>query len=101
MTDACCSLPKPKDLTIDDIKREAALLSDCIIKDYGVLNDYLKRFELVIQKRWSKKNLKQRQDILTAAYPNIPRCHRPDFILSKTKTRCDCRGSRLCRPLFA
>jgi hypothetical protein len=81
----CCrfssglDLPKPKDLSIDEIRKHGIKFSTSIIKDWAILHAVVKRFEAKIQKRWLKKGLKQRQQILLQAWPDMSKDHRPDF----------------------
>ena len=81
----CCrlcngwDLPSPKPLEIYEIRSLASTFAYQIFDDWTNLNATLKRFEALIQKRWLKKSAKQRRETLTAAYPNIPLVHRPDF----------------------
>ncbi|KAF2765908.1 hypothetical protein EJ03DRAFT_318585 [Teratosphaeria nubilosa] len=81
----CCrfqsglDLPTPKKLSTDEIKKLGLQFSTSIIKDWVQLNCTIKRFESTIQKRWLKKSLKQRKEILLTAWPNMSKEHRPDF----------------------
>ncbi|KAK5123506.1 hypothetical protein LTR85_002544 [Meristemomyces frigidus] len=81
----CCrfksgmDLPTPAKLTSDEIKQHGMRFSTSIISDWTRLNAVLKRYQGVIEKRWLKKNTKQRRDILLRAWPEMAACHRPDF----------------------
>ncbi|KAJ3733640.1 hypothetical protein DFJ43DRAFT_1023459 [Lentinula guzmanii] len=72
-------LPRPELPSLSDIKKKAALMSKAIFKDWNELHHILDLHEETIRKRWMKKNVRQRQTILQAAYPAIPSQHRPDF----------------------
>lgn len=81
----CCrfkqglDLPIPAKLTIEEIKQHGLRFSTAIISDWTKLNAILKRFQAVIEKRWLKKNTKQRREILLRAWPEMAAGHRPDF----------------------
>ncbi|KAK3072998.1 cell agglutination protein Mam3 [Teratosphaeriaceae sp. CCFEE 6253] len=82
----CCrftsglDLPIPRrDLSKDDMQRLAVGFSTSVLRDWTRLNAIIKRFEYTIQKRWLKKGLKQRREILLKVCPDIPTVHRPDF----------------------
>ncbi|KAI4654619.1 uncharacterized protein J4E79_008493 [Alternaria viburni] len=57
----------------------ASALTENICSDYKLLNDTMIRHEPLIRKRWSKKSVAQRSEILRAAYPTIAMEHQPDF----------------------
>ncbi|KAK4549472.1 hypothetical protein LTR36_006469 [Oleoguttula mirabilis] len=81
----CCrftkgiDLPIPAKLTIDEIKDFGLEFSTSIFSDWTALNAILKRYQATIQKRWLKKNTKQRREILLKAWPDMAVGHRPDF----------------------
>lgn len=81
----CCrftagtDLPIPSKLTNEELERHAIRFSTSILKDWTALNAIIKRFEATIQKRWLKKTVKQRRDVLLNAWPDMARGHRPDF----------------------
>jgi hypothetical protein len=63
-----------------EIHALATSFSSRVFSDWTQLNAILKRFEAVIRKRWLKKSIKQRREVLFTARPNIPHVHRPDFV---------------------
>ncbi|SMQ50027.1 unnamed protein product [Zymoseptoria tritici ST99CH_3D1] len=81
----CCrfraghDLPIPATLTIEETRVAAQRFSYAIFRDWTQLNAIIKRFEGTLQKRWMKKNVKQRRDVLLKAWPDISTTHRPDF----------------------
>lgn len=78
-------LPSPRDLDLTEIKLEAGRYVTRILGNWTTLNGYLKRFELIIQRRWLKKTTKQRREILLTAWPQMSRDHRPDFVGYRNK----------------
>ncbi|KAI8940775.1 hypothetical protein NX059_002041 [Plenodomus lindquistii] len=64
---------------VTTISRHASLLGTSIINDYKTLNGILLRFEGLIRKRWWKKTVAQRQDVLLQVWPNMPVRHRADY----------------------
>ena len=82
----CCrfsngtDLPMPnKTLTKADVQHHAKIFATSIFKDWTLLNAIIKRFESTIQKRWTRKLIRQRREILLRVCPEMPTCHRPDF----------------------
>ncbi|KAK4508092.1 hypothetical protein PRZ48_001830 [Zasmidium cellare] len=81
----CCrfnkgiDLPVPRKLSIQETTQCARELSTSIFKHWTQLNAIIKRFEGIIQKRWTKKGFKQRRELLVKAWPKISTTHRPDF----------------------
>jgi len=90
---SCCrftngiDLPSPRELTVREISIEAPRYSARVLKNWCELNACLKRFEVVIRKRWSRKSEKQRREVLLRAWPEIPRQHRPDFVGARARKR--------------
>jgi len=81
----CCrfnsgiDLPVPARMTTEEIKVHALRFSTSILSDWTKLNAILKRFETTIQKRWLKKGVKQRREVLLKGWPDMATGHRPDF----------------------
>ncbi|EME89540.1 uncharacterized protein MYCFIDRAFT_86406 [Pseudocercospora fijiensis CIRAD86] len=81
----CCrftygkDLPVPKKLGTEETRSAARHFTISIFKDWTQLNAIIKRFEATIQKRWMKKSVKQRREILLKAWPGMSQTHRPDF----------------------
>ncbi|KAH9827841.1 hypothetical protein Tdes44962_MAKER02775, partial [Teratosphaeria destructans] len=81
----CCrfknglDLPTPKRLCTAEIQQLGLQFSTSIIEDWEQLNGAIRRFESVIQKRWLKKSVRQRKELLLTAWPNMSKEHRPDF----------------------
>jgi len=74
--------PVPKDEEIPDIdqmKKEALRLSEQIFISFDAINLILDRHQDTLQKRWLKKTIAKRSDLLAKAWPGIPAKHRPDF----------------------
>jgi hypothetical protein len=57
----------------------ASSLAENICEDYKLLNSTIIRCEALIRKRWIKKSVAQRSEILRAAWPTIALEHQPDF----------------------
>ncbi|KAI4944559.1 hypothetical protein J4E91_008562 [Alternaria rosae] len=57
----------------------ASALAENICSDYKILNDCMIRHEALIRKRWIKKSVAQRSEILRATWPTIAIEHQPDF----------------------
>lgn len=101
----CCrhyfglDIPVLEEKPINIVRDEARTHSIDIFKTWINLHRIIRRFEDVIQKRWRKKNTKQRVAILLGAWPAMATTHRPDFagmregckkhrkVGEKTKTR--------------
>ncbi|OQO03799.1 hypothetical protein B0A48_10439 [Cryoendolithus antarcticus] len=81
----CCRLgtnvdwPIPKELSAPELRDLAISFSNTIFSNWTQLNAIMKRFELVLQKRWAKKSAKQRIQVLLQAWPGMSQTHRPDF----------------------
>lgn len=81
----CCrfssgtDLPVPKKLTDDELADLARKFSHRVLTNWARLNAILKRYEDAVQRRWMKKNGKQRRCILLEAWPDMAPTHRPDF----------------------
>nr|OQO28463.1 hypothetical protein B0A51_05542 [Rachicladosporium sp. CCFEE 5018] len=81
----CCRLgtnvdwPIPKELSASELRDLAISFSNTIFSNWTQLNAIMKRFELVLQKRWAKKSTKQRIQVLLQAWPGMSQTHRPDF----------------------
>lgn len=65
--------------SLSRVKHAAKLLAQDIFADRDALFEILERYEGTLDKRWMKKTRGQRREILSAAYPDIPANHRPDF----------------------
>ncbi|KAI0141523.1 hypothetical protein BJ166DRAFT_604128 [Pestalotiopsis sp. NC0098] len=65
--------------TLLETRAEAAARSETIFRKHVLLRRVLERHEATIGKRWQKKSRLQRLGILLAAWPDMPRTHRPDF----------------------
>lgn len=69
----------PRELDTKTTKAAAKHFSTAIFKDWTRLNAIVKRYEAVIQRRWMKKTIKQRRELLLKAWPGMSVTHRPDF----------------------
>jgi hypothetical protein len=49
-----------------------------IYASYKVLSSWVSRYELLLNRRWTKKSNKQRRDALLKASPTLSAAHRPD-----------------------
>lgn len=56
----------------------APALSQNICEDFQKLNSIILRHEALIRQRWMRKTVAQRRKILLAAWPDMPKHHRPD-----------------------
>ncbi|KAF2823904.1 hypothetical protein CC86DRAFT_384433 [Ophiobolus disseminans] len=65
---------------VTTIARHAAELGKNVCDDYGTLNNTMIRYEALIRKRWLKKTIAQRREVLLRACPNMPEAHRPDCL---------------------
>ncbi|KAM0417459.1 hypothetical protein ACHAPT_012521 [Fusarium lateritium] len=85
----------PKRPSPAEVRQEAEGKSRQIFAAYETLSKIIERHEATIQKRWSKKTRRQRQQILLNAWPGMPAPHRPDFdALRKESREQRERGSR-------
>ncbi|KAL4863409.1 hypothetical protein BDV12DRAFT_177532 [Aspergillus spectabilis] len=73
------NIPIPEALSAKEVDAEAQSRSGALFRDWLALNEFLKRHEATIQKRWVKKTRQQRLSILLDAWPDMPAKHRPDF----------------------
>lgn len=80
-------IPIPKLASPSEVRSEAKGRTARIFATYNDLRAILDRYELVIQKRWTKKTRSQRQAILLRAWPNMATMHRPDFDASKKESQ--------------
>ncbi|POS76705.1 hypothetical protein DHEL01_v204907 [Diaporthe helianthi] len=65
-----------------EIKQTTARIYD----NWGLLEHIVQRHEALIQKRWSKKSIAKRRELLLAAWPNMARDRRPDIALTNRAT---------------
>jgi hypothetical protein len=63
--------------TVDAIERQAQVLSDKICLRFATLQNVVTRHESVIRKRWIKKTVAERQNILVTAWPVMPKITSP------------------------
>ncbi|KLO86955.1 uncharacterized protein LW93_12812 [Fusarium fujikuroi] len=68
-----------KNTPADEVEIESKRRGKSIYQNYGILGRILERHEETIQKRWLKKNRKQRLDVLLTAWPDMPPTHRPFY----------------------
>ena len=64
---------------VEKVRKEGRELSASIFSDHAQLQGAIQRHEGLIRKRWQKKNLQQRKQILQAVWPDIAASHRPDL----------------------
>ena len=69
----------PRFLSAVEVSTESFERSKRIFENWGKLNDCLKQYEDVLQKRWIKKTREQRKKVLLTAWPHMATSHRPDF----------------------
>jgi len=74
------SLPIPKMISPEQVRKQASERSIQIFSDWELLNAILDRHEPMIHKRWLKKTKNQRLETLLAAWPKMSAAHRPDFL---------------------
>ncbi|CZR46935.1 uncharacterized protein FPRO_08309 [Fusarium proliferatum ET1] len=76
------SYPFPlKNTPADEVEIESKRKGKSIYQNYEILGRILERHEETIQKRWLKKNRKQRLEVLLTAWPDMPPTHRPFYDL--------------------
>ncbi|KAF5682878.1 hypothetical protein FCIRC_4735 [Fusarium circinatum] len=74
------SYPFPmKNKPADEVEIESKRRGKSIYQNYELLRRILERHEGTIQKRWLKKNRKQRLEVLLTAWPDMPPTHRPFY----------------------
>jgi len=66
-------------VTLAEAKENVKAYTDTISDSWAQLQSILDRRESVLRKRWLKKTQEQRTKILLAAWPGMPKRHRPDF----------------------
>ena len=77
-------LPPP--LPPAEVRSQAQGRSQSVLTSWSLLSHIVERYGTIIGKRWSKKNVQQRKQILVTAWGNnMPACHRPDFDILKWK----------------
>jgi hypothetical protein len=64
--------------TVDAFERQAHVLSDRVCLRFATLQNVVTRHESVIRKRWIKKTVAERQNILLTAWQVMPKDHHPD-----------------------
>lgn len=52
-----------------------------IYENWEKLGSIVQRHESTIQRRWTKKSILKRRELLLGTWPNMARDHRPDFVL--------------------
>jgi len=67
------------EIDISQMKKEALRLSKDIFGSFHHLGLILDRHQDMLQKRWLKKTVAKKKELLTEAWPGIPAMHRPDF----------------------
>ncbi|KAF5696500.1 C2H2 C2HC zinc finger [Fusarium globosum] len=76
------SYPFPlKNTPADEVEIESKRRGKSIYQNYEILGRILERHEETIQKRWLKKNRKQRLEVLLTAWPDMPPTHQPFYDL--------------------
>ncbi|RAL13726.1 uncharacterized protein BO97DRAFT_449852 [Aspergillus homomorphus CBS 101889] len=73
------NVPLPEIISTTDVRQEANARSEDIFQCYDTLHKILQRHEATIQRRWLKKNRRQRVEVLNNAWPSMAGVHRPDF----------------------
>ncbi|KUJ09520.1 uncharacterized protein LY89DRAFT_657928 [Mollisia scopiformis] len=66
-------------LTPAEAQREARERSTEVLAGWNKLRQILERHEDLLRKRWTKKTILQRTNILRGAWPKISSVHRPDY----------------------
>lgn len=80
------SLPIPKLLSPEKVRREARERSIAVLGQLDALGGILDRHEATIQNRWTKRTKQQRLKILLNACPELPASHRPDIDAFRKET---------------
>ncbi|KAJ5249490.1 hypothetical protein N7524_011806 [Penicillium chrysogenum] len=65
--------------TAYQVRKEVAERSENILRDWTLLNWFLRHHELTIRHRWWKRNVAQRKKLLLVSWPNMPQSRRPDI----------------------
>lgn len=65
---------------IDEFKKQAPILVDQIFEHWEKLQIIFQKHEQTIERRWKKKTVQKRQQLLLEAWPEISLKHRPDCI---------------------
>lgn len=79
---------KPTPAVINALTVHASALSQDICTSFKTLNSIIIRHEALIRQRWIKKTIAQRRNILLAAWPDMPREHRPDKHIATGRAAC-------------
>ncbi|KIV79743.1 hypothetical protein PV11_07288 [Exophiala sideris] len=66
-------------MTLAEAEKNVKAYNDTISDSWAQLHHILERREAALRKRWLKKTKEQRTRILLAAWPGMPKKHRPDF----------------------
>ncbi|KAI1617156.1 hypothetical protein EDD36DRAFT_155100 [Exophiala viscosa] len=66
-------------MTLAEAEKNVKEYNDTISDSWAQLHRILERREAALRKRWLKKTKEQRTTILLAAWPGMPKVHRPDF----------------------
>lgn len=90
-------MPAPLSMpTAEEVQREARERSTDVLSQWNTLRNIVARHEEVLRKRWMKKTKKNRVEIITRAWPNMPSMHRADFEgLRREGPKIKTEGSRL------
>jgi hypothetical protein len=74
-------LPTPQELDKDKTEKNAQSYVEDIFKNWNEIHLIIRSHEETIRKRWTKKTVVQRQQLLISAYgKDMPKYHRPDFV---------------------
>ncbi|KAI1337758.1 hypothetical protein F5Y15DRAFT_143279 [Xylariaceae sp. FL0016] len=77
--------PDVESLTLKRFHEKARPMVRRLFKNWETLSTMVERFEGNIQKRWLKKSELKRKALLLAAWPDMPKSHRPDLAAFKVK----------------
>ena len=75
---------KEDTITIDEVRSSSRDLRGELFMAWYYLRAIVGEHEAMLNKRWSKKTLTQRKEILLRICPNMPPMHRPDFALLRS-----------------
>lgn len=88
-------------ISLEDVRSQAQPMSRCIWDDYEKLKIIIDRYETIIQKRWAKKAISKRKQILQSAWATtsnpppqpMPQTHLPE--VAYLSSRCN-PHKRIC-----
>lgn len=68
-------------ITVDEVNVLSQTTLDALFEAWTQLRSIMAQHETTLNKRWLKRTINQRKEILSRAWPRMPPMHRPDFEL--------------------